>query len=64
MVEKLAPQGEPLESVTVAAGDIVTSAQRARLKFIAFKPGNVSAINVVAEVCTGLDMLSEQRSRL
>ena len=59
LVEELALQGEPLESVTVAAGvpsleklrDIVTSAKKARLNFISFKPGTAAAIRAVIEVC-------------
>jgi fatty acid synthase subunit beta len=59
MIEKLAKQGEPVESVTVAAGvpsleklrDIVATAKRARLNFITFKPGSSSAIHSVLEVC-------------
>jgi enoyl reductase-like protein/3-oxoacyl-ACP reductase-like protein/acyl dehydratase len=59
LIEKLAAQGEPLESFTVAAGipsaeklrDMVEAAQRSRLKFIAFKPGTADAIRTVVDLC-------------
>eukprot|EP00929_Paragymnodinium_shiwhaense_P001272 TRINITY_DN10149_c0_g1_i3.p1 TRINITY_DN10149_c0_g1~~TRINITY_DN10149_c0_g1_i3.p1 ORF type:complete len:3547 (-),score=1103.08 TRINITY_DN10149_c0_g1_i3:264-10487(-) len=59
MMEKLAAKGEPVESFTVAAGipsfeklvEFVDAAKRAKLRFIALKPGTAAAVRTVVDLC-------------